>query len=110
MGWLRMNVITKHMIDDENAVTHAHFGLGSFVLASVAFALGFASFYWVLTASLIMGVAIELVQRVQRAVDWRTFKWLGFTGEHQNSFKESVLDVMQTWLFTVTYYVNRNKP
>jgi len=103
-------MIIKHMKSDPNALKHADLGLFAFALAIASFSFSFTSFYWVLIASLVMGVAIEIGQRVQRAVDWRTFKWLGFTGEHQNTFKESCLDVMQTWWFPITYYVNRSKP
>jgi len=100
-------MIIQHMKSDPNATKHADLGLFAFALAIASFSFGFASFYLVLIASCIMGVSIEIGQRVYRAVDWQTFKWLGFTGSHQNTFKESCLDVIQTWLFMVTYYVNR---
>ena len=106
-----MNIITKHMIDDDNAVGHAHAGLVAFAIVCFGFMFGLLPWYAMPAAPFAMGALIELKQRVWRSfiIVERKFLWLGFTGKHQNSTQESLLDVMQTWLFMVTYYVNRNK-
>lgn len=99
------------MIDDDNAVGHAHAGLVAFIIADAAFMFGLLPWYVVPLSPFAMGGLIELKQRVWRSfiIVKRKFVWLGFTGKHQNSSTESLLDIMQTGLFAVTYYVNRNK-
>ena len=105
-----MNIITQHMIDDDNAVKHADLGLASFALACLGFMFGLLPWYAMPLSPFAMGALIELKQRVWRSfIIVGGFKWLGFTGKHQNSMQESLLDVMQTGLFSVTYYVNRKK-
>ena len=100
-------IIIDHMKSDPNAVKHADAGMIAFFVSVLAFVTLGMPFVFVFIAPFIMGVVIEIVQRFQRAFkDW---KFVGFTHSGQNTIKESVLDVMQTGFFYVTYYANRAK-
>ena len=95
------------MKSDPNALKHADAGMIAFFAGVLAFVTLNMPFLLVFIAPFIMGVAIEIMQRFQRA--WRDSKFLGFTHSGQNTIKESMLDVMQTGLFYVTFYVNKDK-
>jgi len=106
-------IITEHMNTDPNSVKHAMLGgLGSLITAIAGYAL---STPWLslvgvsLLAAFIMGVVIEIVQRAWRSFEFNPFKYVGWIGAHQNTFKENILDVFQTGLFYITFWVTRNR-
>jgi len=78
-----MSLLT-HIKTDPNAPMHQ-------ILGAMACVAGLASFGWLgaITAPLIVGISIELVQRVQRR------------GKSQNTIKESILDTLTTWLWWI---------
>jgi len=87
------------MKSDPNALKHADFGMATCFFTILLFVLGFVPAILILIAPFLTGVAIEVVQRVQRYV----------SDSEQNTNIESLLDIMQTGLFYVTFYVNRGK-
>jgi len=80
-----MKEMFAHMRTDPNAGKHARLGLlGCVILLAPVLTL----------IGLVVGIAIEVVQRVQRL----------FSGEKQNHLQESVLDALGTSLFYIYYY------
>ena len=92
-----MNQIIQHMITDPNALKHADAGLYTFMLSVLAFIILMINPLYALVMPFVTGVGIEVYQRIERAIKHKT----------QNTIKESVLDVMQTGLFYVTYWVRK---
>ena len=105
-------MIIQHMKDDDNALKHAYWGRFTFAI-TLALGIVLGLDWWVIAATslfapfAIAGAGIEVIQRFQRARD-KNGKWLGFFHDGQNSIKESLLDMMQTGLFYITYLVNRD--
>lgn len=83
-------MIVRHMRTDPNATKHMVLGFVGFVAVSVSFApivpTVWAALLCGLVAGYLTGIAIEVVQRIERR----------YVGVKQNTFRESVLDALVT--------------
>jgi len=88
------------MKSDPNALKHADAGFYASMTVLVALPIiGLLNTaIAALVAPFIIGVSIEIIQRIQRYI----------SDGKQNTFKENVLDTIQTGLWYVTFYVNKS--
>ena len=84
------------MKSDPNAMKHADLGMLALFLGIAGYIFMICPLYVAFLMPFVMGIVIEIWQRI----------WRGITGGKQNSLQEILLDVMQTGLFFMTYYVN----
>jgi len=100
--------IISHMTSNPEAIDLAHIGAVSYsVLTLIAIWCGLGGvliIIMLLFGSLIGGICTEIVRRIQRSRDKESGIWLGFNGPNQNTTRMSILDVIITWWFLVTYY------
>lgn len=103
-----LKAVISHMTSDPGAIDHAHIGAASCsVLMIMGIWLNLGEVFIVgtlLFGALICGICVEIVQRMERAADSETGEWLGHSGPHQKTARKSILDIIVTWWFLVTYY------
>jgi len=85
-----MKAIIEHVKTDPNAFKHGLLGCASTAAAAVFV----PSLVNIAIASLIMGISIEVIQRIMREL----------TMSKQNTFEENILDSLGTWLWFLSFY------
>jgi len=104
--YLKDNI--SHISSNPEAIDLARVGaVGCIVLTTIAVWCGLGGVVIInmlLFGALIVGIYVELIKRITRASDSETGVWLGYSGPHQNTARKSILNVIITWWFLVTYY------